>query len=158
MNKIILIAVCLFIVGGKTSSQDVEKSNDPEQKKSSESTPVYLGSWPYNPDKDLISDPGFGTCPAANGCKCDTEDMCPENSECTQLNVGMYCVPKIESRVPRFKGVDQFGDEFDLYDLANQGKPILIEISTPWPQACKDFSAWPARYPGNRRTDFPGHC
>ena len=37
---------------------------------------------------------------------------------------------------------DQFGDEFDLYDLANQGKPILLEIGSASPKACNDFSSW----------------
>ena len=41
-----------------------------------------------------------------------------------------------------YETVDQFGDIFDLYDLAHNGKPIIIEIGTSWPQACKDLSAW----------------
>ena len=45
-------------------------------------------------------------------------------------------------RLPRFTGVDQFGDIFDLYDLAHNGKPIIIEIGSSWPQASKDLSAW----------------
>ena len=103
---------------------------------------IYQGFWPFNPDKEQIGDPGFGICPKANGCECKSSVTCPENSTCTQLKMGKYCVPSKGSRIPRFKGVDQFGDEFDLYDLANANKPILIEIGTAWPQACKDFSAW----------------
>ena len=103
---------------------------------------IYQGFWPFNSNKDQIDDPGFGTCPKANGCECETLATCPDNSTCTQLNMGKYCVPLKGSKVPRLKAIDQFGDDFDLYDLANGNKPILIEIGTTWPQACKDFSAW----------------
>ena len=103
---------------------------------------IYNGFWPYNSNKDTIYNPGFGECPKANGCECESSNSCPENSKCSQLNMGKFCTPKEGSRIPRFVGVDQFGDNFDLYDLANSNKPILIEIGTGWPQACKDFSAW----------------
>ena len=103
---------------------------------------IYQGFWPFNSNKEKINNPGFGECPNANGCECETSITCPANSTCLQLNVGKYCVPLRGSKVPRLKAVDQFGDEFDLYDLANGNKPILIEIGTGWPQACKDFSAW----------------
>ena len=103
---------------------------------------IYHGFWPYNSNKDNIYNPGFGKCPEANGCECESSASCPENSKCSQLNMGKFCTPTKGSRVPRFIGVDQFGDKFDLYDLANRNKPIIIEIGTGWPQACKDFSAW----------------
>ena len=95
-----------------------------------------------NPQKDLIDNPGFGECPKANGCACQTDSSCPPESKCTQLFRGKYCVPNEGSIVPRFKGVDQFGEEFDLYDLAMQGKPILLEIGSVTAQACQDLSAW----------------
>ena len=103
---------------------------------------IYQGFWPYNSSKDSIYNPGFGECPNANGCECENSSSCPENSKCTQLNMGKFCTPLEGSRLPRFTGVDQFGDIFDLYDLAHNGKPIIIEIGTSWPQACKDLSAW----------------
>ena len=133
------LVFCLDSDGdGYTDKAEKLAGTNPEDFNSS----IYQGFWPFNIQKESIFNPGFGICPNANGCKCDIENMCPEDSECTQLNMGMYCVPKVGSRVPRFKGTDQFGDTFDLYDLANQGKPILIEIGTTWPQACRDFSAW----------------
>ena len=123
---------------GYTDRQEIQAGTDPKD----EYSLIYQGYWPYNSNKEVILDPGFGKCPQANGCECSSSSSCPENSECSQLNRGKYCIPKVGSRVPRFIGVDQFGDQFDLYDLANQGKPILIEIGTTWPQTCKDFSAW----------------
>ena len=132
----IFIVVIIFILIGcdnkkYESNLDIKISN----KK------AYAGGWPFNETKDLILDPGFGDCPKANGCECDSDSSCPENSVCAQLYRGKYCVPKEGSIVPRFKGIDQFGEEFDLYDLANQGKPILIEIGSTTAQACQDFSA-----------------
>ena len=127
MIRIIIILSALFLFTCKDAS--------------TKKTP-YIGGWPYNSNKDNILDPGFGECPSANGCECDVENLCPENSECTQLFRGKYCTPKIGSYIPRFKGTDQFGDEFDLYDLANQGKPIIIEIGSASPSAVNDLSAW----------------
>ena len=91
---------------------------------------------------NLIQDPGFGECPQANGCECESSDTCPENSECTQLYRGKYCVPKPGSMVPELKGVNQYGDEFSLYDIAQKGKPIIIELCSSSGKACQDFSAW----------------
>jgi len=56
------------------------------------------------------------------------------------------------ARVPRFIGIDQFGDYFDLYDLAKQNcnengqecTPILIEISTMWTEPASLLSSWVA--------------
>ena len=42
INKIILIALCLFIVGCQTTNQETQ-----------DNTSEYLGSWPHNPNKDL---------------------------------------------------------------------------------------------------------
>lgn len=134
--------IYLLIIGCETSNQEVQKTTTSDKNFSSKPQSPYLGSWPYNSDKEMINDPGFGVCPKANGCECDTNDTCPENSECTQLFRGKYCVPKVGSTIPRFKGIDQFGDEFDLYDLANQGKPILLEIGSASAKACNDFSSW----------------
>ena len=123
-GNIILIIISFMLLGCK-----VEQNH-------------YIGGWPFNNNKDQINNPGFGSCPEANGCECDSNDSCPKNSTCTQLFRGKYCVPLEGSSVPRFKGIDQFGQEVDLYDLAMQGKPILLEICSSTAQACQDFSAW----------------
>ncbi len=95
--------------------------------------------------ENFIKDPGFGECPEANGCECESSDSCPENSECTQLKRGKYCIPQEGSIVPQFIGIDQFGNDFSLYDLALKGKPILIEICSASGKACNELSAWLAR-------------
>jgi thiol-disulfide isomerase/thioredoxin len=44
--------------------------------------------------------------------------------------------------MPRFNAVDQFGENVDLYDFANQGKMILIELSATWCSPCNDLASW----------------
>lgn len=73
---------------------------------------IYAGGWPYNPNKDVIEDPGFDT-PAVVG-----------------------------GRMGRFVAVDQFGDTFDFYDFAGHDKPILLDISAPWCGPCKGIARW----------------
>jgi thiol-disulfide isomerase/thioredoxin len=73
---------------------------------------IYFGGWPYNPDKDSIEDPGFDASSA------------------------------VGERMARFVGVDQFGEQVDLYDLAGHGKPILLDLSAPWCIPCHAVSRW----------------
>ena len=44
--------------------------------------------------------------------------------------------------MPRFNAIDQFGENVDLYDFANQGKMILIELSAAWCSPCNDLASW----------------
>jgi thiol-disulfide isomerase/thioredoxin len=74
---------------------------------------IYAGGWPYNPDKDEIEDPGWSEDGAKKG-----------------------------AALPRFAMMDQWGDTVDIYDFANQGKPILFDISTMWCPPCNDLAAW----------------
>ena len=49
----------------------------------------------------------------------------------------------LDGRIARLTGAtSEFGEEFDLYDLAIQGKPILLEIGSSTAQSSQDFSAW----------------
>lgn len=73
---------------------------------------IYIGYWPYNPDKDAITDPGF--------------DISIENG----------------SGFPRFAWTDQFGDTVDIYDFANQGKPIILDLSGIWCYYCNELAKW----------------
>ena len=134
INNIVMI-IALYVFLGCQSSNNSSHVNVSKKI-------IYEGGWPFNPNKDSINNPGFGECPKANGCECETDSSCPENSVCAQLYRGKYCVPNEGSQVPRFKGVDQFGEEFDLYDLAMKGKPILLELGATTAQACQDLSAW----------------
>ena len=102
----------------------------------------YQGGWPVNNNSDKISDPGFDLpCPGATGCECTTNADC-ENNNCQSHPKGNYCVPKKGDILPRFEAIDQFGESVDLYDFANQGKMILIELSAAWCAPCNDLANW----------------
>ena len=88
----------LFWVAVGCSKDEPKTSNSDTG--SSEVESPYVGGWPFNPQKDELSDPGWDTM-ASQG-----------------------------ATVPRFIGVDQYGDEVDLYDFAGQGVPIVIDIGT----------------------------
>jgi hypothetical protein len=74
---------------------------------------IYEGGWPYNPNKDEM-----------NG---------PELDE---------AIHGIGEQFARISTIDQFGDAFDFYDFAGQGKYTLVDISTMWCEACNVFSEW----------------
>ena len=102
----------------------------------------YQGGWPINPKSNEIEDPGFDLpCPGSIGCECRTNEDC-NNQNCSAHPKGNYCVPKVGDLVPRFEALDQFGESVDLYDFANQGKMILIELSAAWCSPCNDLASW----------------
>ena len=103
---------------------------------------TYMGGWPVNSRSDEIIDPGFDLpCPGPIGCECRSDADC-ENQNCSAHPKGNYCVPKAGDLVPRFEAIDQFGESVDLYDFANQGKMILLELSAAWCSPCNDLASW----------------
>lgn len=80
---------------------------------------IYAGYWPYLRDKSAISDPGFGEAVGA------------------------------DARIPRLVALDQFGQEVDLYDFAGHGKPVVIDLSAVWCDACKELARWLEGEPTN---------
>jgi hypothetical protein len=72
---------------------------------------IYTGYWPYSYTKESIYDPGHDPGGLANG-------------------VNMW----------RFSGVDQFGEEVDLYDYAYQGKPVMVDLSGAWCYYCNELA------------------
>ena len=103
---------------------------------------TYIGGWPTNINSDLLKDPGFNLpCPGPIGCECESNSDC-NNGNCHVHPKGNYCLPKTGDIIPRFEGIDQFGQSVDLYDFANQGKMTLIQLSTVWCKPCNDLSAW----------------
>ena len=87
---------------------EVELGTDPNDAESG----IYEGGWPYNPNKDDITDPGW-SAGSSEG-----------------------------SAVPRYVAQDQYGEDVDLYDFANQGKPIIIDRSGIWCGWCKLMAMW----------------
>jgi thiol-disulfide isomerase/thioredoxin len=73
---------------------------------------IYRGNWPYQRDKSQIVDPGFEG-QAATG-----------------------------ARLPHLVAQDQFGELVDLYDYALHGKPVVIDLSAVWCDACKEMALW----------------
>ena len=140
---LIIILVSLFFAADKdrdgySDEQERHAGTDPFSHKSI----IYSGLWPYNVEKHKIKDPGFGECPEGIGCECTNINKCPPQSSCQKLYIGSYCVPEIKAIMPRFQGIDQFGEEVDIYDFANQGKNILIEIGSASATPSQELSAW----------------
>jgi hypothetical protein len=94
---------------------------------------IYQGGWPYNMDKDALEDPGWESPPMEG------------------------------SRMPRWRAIDQYGDTFDLYDLAGHGRKIVLDVGTWFCMPCKamaqyfsdgdasvmdEFAWWNPRYNG----------
>lgn len=74
---------------------------------------IYVGGWPYNPTKDDLADPGW------EGAAAEKDAM-----------------------VPRVVYLDQHGDMVDIYDFAQQGKPIVFDISATWCPPCNGMADW----------------
>ena len=73
---------------------------------------IYTGGWPYNADKSSLGDPAW--------------DPIAEDG----------------AQVPHYLAVDQYGDTVDLYDFAQQGVPVVLDVGTPWCGPCKDMAAY----------------
>ena len=74
---------------------------------------IYKGGWPYNPDKAQYE--GRTWDDAGN-------------------NEG--------DPLAYFTFLDSNGDMVDIYDFADQGKPIMIDIAAMWCQPCQGISKW----------------
>jgi len=77
---------------------------------------IYAGGWPYQPDKDSYVD---------------------EDSWVSRT-------PYIGDQAPRMVGVDQWGDDVDLYDFAGHGTSTIIDISAFWCGPCKGMASYMA--------------
>lgn len=80
---------------------------------------IYKGGWPYTRKKAELADPGFGGQAAAGAL------------------------------VPRLVALDQYGEKVDLYDFAFQGKPVVIDLSALWCDACKEMATWLEKKPSS---------
>ena len=137
---------------GYSDDQELDFGSDPENPASV----IYEGGWPYNFKKDKLRmrDRGFGDCvnaPYGNGCKCTSDEDCFSDSSCQKIyGKNKKCIPKgafrgeTFSKMPRIISVDQFGQQFDLFDLVNQGKPIVVEVGPMWNKSVQRMAAWKA--------------
>ena len=86
---------------------------------------IYQGGWPYNSNKDDLEAPSWDTTPMEG------------------------------SRIPRYQAPDQFGDLFDLYDLAGHGVPIVLDLATWGCRPCKAMAQYFSDGDPSVMDDFP---
>ena len=88
---------------------EVAEGTDPTD----DSSVIYIGGWPYYPDKESLD------APAADSGNHDVGDM-----------------------FGRLQYVDQFGDIVDIYDFYGTGKPIILNLCTMWCSPCGEITSW----------------
>ena len=71
---------------------------------------IYQCGWPYSPDKDGLKSSGTGGNATAG------------------------------KPLARFKGTDQCGDQLDMFDFADHGKPVIMDISALWCGWCHELA------------------
>ncbi|MCP4895231.1 MAG: hypothetical protein GY911_15640 [Actinomycetales bacterium] len=93
---------------GYTDFEEHDAGTDPLD----DSSVIYQGGWPYNPDKGSILDPGW------------------------EAEAGEGVV------VPHYRAIDQFGDEVDLYDFAGHDRQIVLDVGTWFCGPCKSLAGF----------------
>jgi hypothetical protein len=88
---------------------EILEGTDPTDRESR----IYVGYWPYNPDKDSYAPPIWDDAHLAAG-----------------------------EALPRFAYVDQFGDAVDIYDFAGHGRDVVVVVSAVWAGESRFLSQW----------------
>lgn len=110
---------------GYQDNWELDEGSDPLDA----SSLIYVGGWPYNPDKDAIGAVGDWSSGGKEG------DL-----------------------FPRAVLEDQYGDQLDIYDFAGQGKYTIIDISGIWCGWCHEMAKRmedePSAFDGDANYDF----
>ena len=93
---------------GYLDGWELDEGTDPNDA----SSVIYAGGWPYQPDKDALSE-GAPTWDATSGA--------------------------VGERLPRSAWTDQFGDAVDLYDFAGHDVPVMLALCATWSPECADL-------------------
>ena len=118
---------------------EIQVGTDPNNK----ADRYYYGFWPYNPNKDKIKGASIPTiCPNNISCECSEDSDCINGNCQRTVQDKFYCTPKPGDVFPNFIAVDQYGEYVDIYDFANQGKMILIEVAAGWCSPCQKLASW----------------
>jgi len=110
------------------SDGDGYRDGDEEQAGSDPTDPddvIYTGGWPFNPNKELVTDPGW-------------ESSATEGAP-----------------VPRFVAVDQYGDSVELWDFGGHDRPIVLDMGTIWCTPCKGLAAYLSTGDTEHVVDYP---
>jgi len=108
----ILMFTLLFSCASDDAVTKGDAGSDINTNTDTEEPTDYSGGWPSNPTKDDLGSPAWTP------------------------------VGAVGDQVPRFIGVDQYGDMVDLYDFAGHGVPIVIDMGTSFCAPCKDLAAY----------------
>jgi hypothetical protein len=123
---------------GYPDGAEVAAGKDPKDA----SDVLYTGGWPFYSGKDAMESGGFEpACPGPVGCTCTSDSEC-DTANCHDWPRGSFCAPTVGTRIPRFVGVDQYGERVELYDFAYQGKLIFLDMSTGWCRPCQELAQW----------------
>ena len=124
---------------GYSDKDEIQIGTNPKDK----SDRYYLGSWPYNPNKDKIKGAEFPiSCPNNISCECTVNSDCINNNCERSPRGAFYCTPQPGDTFPQLIAVDQHGEFVDIDDFAMQGKDIVIEFGTSWCSPCQGLSYW----------------
>ena len=85
-------------------------------------------------------DDGLRCLPTGRCGQCATDQDCSSTEVCRSdgFCIDNDCPPAL----PRFRAIDQYGEEVDLYDFAGQGRNIAIEVGTRFCTPCKALAAF----------------